>query len=95
MPGTQADDPGHHRDQHQARVGRLAWRIALRHRAQAPPAGAQVWSKLKADIVGSNERGFAMKVPEHLRIPILVFSMQAVLLIGCALIFIVLRPGNI
>jgi hypothetical protein len=36
-----------------------------------------------------------MKIPEHLRIPVLVFSLQAVLLIGCALIFIVLRPPNI
>jgi hypothetical protein len=36
-----------------------------------------------------------MKVPEHLRIPIVVFSLQAVLLIGCALIFLVLLPSNI
>jgi hypothetical protein len=35
-----------------------------------------------------------MKIPEHLRIPVIVFGMQAVLLIGCALIFIVLRPGD-
>lgn len=33
-----------------------------------------------------------MKIPDHLRIPFVVFAMQAVLLIGCALIFFVLRP---
>lgn len=33
-----------------------------------------------------------MKVPEHLRIPLVVFSIEAVLLIGASLIFIVLRP---
>lgn len=33
-----------------------------------------------------------MKIPEHLRIPFTVFSIEAVLLIGAALIFIVLKP---
>ena len=36
-----------------------------------------------------------MKIPDHLRIPVVVFAMQAVLLIGCALIFLVLRPPAI
>jgi hypothetical protein len=36
-----------------------------------------------------------MKVPEHLRIPVVVFSMQAVLLAGCALIFLVLLPSKL
>ena len=35
-----------------------------------------------------------MKIPEHLRIPIIVFSLQAALLAGCALIFLVLLPDG-
>jgi hypothetical protein len=34
----------------------------------------------------------AMKIPEHLRIPAVVFSLEAVLLAGLALIFLVLVP---
>jgi hypothetical protein len=33
-----------------------------------------------------------MKIPEHLQIPLIVFSLQAVLLVGCALVFLVLLP---
>jgi hypothetical protein len=33
-----------------------------------------------------------MKIPDHLRIPVLVFSLEAVLLVGCAMIFLVLLP---
>jgi len=33
-----------------------------------------------------------MKVPEHLRPLAVVFALQAVLLIGCSLVFLVLRP---
>ena len=33
-----------------------------------------------------------MKIPEELRIPALVFTLQAALLAGCALIFLVLIP---
>lgn len=33
-----------------------------------------------------------MKIPDHLRIPVLVFSLQAILLAGCAMIFLVLLP---
>ena len=33
-----------------------------------------------------------MKVPEHLRIPVVVFALQAALLAGCSLIFLVLLP---
>lgn len=36
-----------------------------------------------------------MKIPEHLRIPALVFALQAVLLVGCALIFLVLLPHGV
>jgi hypothetical protein len=35
-----------------------------------------------------------MKIPEHLRIPLIVFSLQAALLAGCALIFLVLLPDG-
>lgn len=35
-----------------------------------------------------------MKIPEHLRIPVIVFSLQAILLVGCAMIFLVLLPGG-
>lgn len=33
-----------------------------------------------------------MKIPEELRIPAIVFGLQAVLLTGAALVFIVLLP---
>ena len=33
-----------------------------------------------------------MKIPEHLRIPMIVFALQTALLAGTALIFLVLRP---
>jgi hypothetical protein len=33
-----------------------------------------------------------MKIPEHLRIPMVVFSLEATLLVGLALIFLVLIP---
>ena len=33
-----------------------------------------------------------MKIPEDLRIPALVFGLQAILLTGAALVFIVLLP---
>ena len=36
-----------------------------------------------------------MHIPEHLKIPAIVFTLQAALLAGCALIFLVLRPGAI
>lgn len=39
-----------------------------------------------------NTKGHAMKIPEDLRIPAIVFGLQAALLAGCSLIFLVLRP---
>lgn len=33
-----------------------------------------------------------MKIPENLRIPAIVFTLEAVLLLGCALVFFVLIP---
>jgi hypothetical protein len=33
-----------------------------------------------------------MKIPEELKIPAIVFGLQAALLAGAALIFLVLRP---
>lgn len=33
-----------------------------------------------------------MKIPKDLQIPLFVFSLEAVLLTGAALIFLVLRP---
>lgn len=33
-----------------------------------------------------------MKIPEGIRIPLIVFSLEAILLTGAALIFIVLIP---
>lgn len=33
-----------------------------------------------------------MKIPKHLEIPLVVFSLEAVLLLGAALIFLVLIP---
>ena len=33
-----------------------------------------------------------MRIPEDIRIPVIVFSLQAALLAGAALIFLVLRP---
>jgi hypothetical protein len=34
-----------------------------------------------------------MKIPEHLRAPAIVFALQAVLLAGAALVFLVLGPS--
>lgn len=33
-----------------------------------------------------------MKIPEELRIPAVVFALQAILLAGCGLIFLLLLP---
>jgi hypothetical protein len=33
-----------------------------------------------------------MRIPDDIRIPVIVFSLQAALLAGAALIFLVLRP---
>lgn len=33
-----------------------------------------------------------MKIPEDIRIPVLVFSLQAILLLGCSMVFFVLLP---
>lgn len=33
-----------------------------------------------------------MKIPQGIRIPLIVFSLQAVLLLGAGLIFLVLAP---
>lgn len=35
-----------------------------------------------------------MKIPEDLRIPAIVFTLEAVLLAGLALVFLVLLPGS-
>lgn len=43
----------------------------------------------------SENGGKAMKIPEHLRIPMVVFALQAALLAGCSLIFLVLLPNGI
>jgi hypothetical protein len=37
--------------------------------------------------------GAAMHIPENLRIPVIVFTLEAVLLLGCSLVFFVLVPG--
>jgi hypothetical protein len=34
-----------------------------------------------------------MRIPDDIRIPVIVFSLQAVLLVGAALVFLVLRPN--
>ena len=34
-----------------------------------------------------------MRIPDDIRIPVIVLSLQAALLAGAALIFLVLRPG--
>jgi len=34
-----------------------------------------------------------MRIPDDIRIPVIVFSLQAALLVGAALIFLVLRPN--
>lgn len=33
-----------------------------------------------------------MKIPENLKIPVLVFTLEAILITGAALVFIVLIP---
>lgn len=42
-----------------------------------------MWQRLK---------GSAMKIPEGIRIPIIVFSLEAILLLGAGLIFLILAP---
>ena len=39
-----------------------------------------------------SRRGSAMKIPEGIRIPLIVFSLEAALLAGAGLIFLVLAP---
>lgn len=34
----------------------------------------------------------AMHIPEHIRAPVIVLALQAALLVGCSLVFLVLRP---
>jgi len=34
-----------------------------------------------------------MRIPDDIRIPVIVFSLQAALLAGAALIFLMLRPN--
>jgi hypothetical protein len=43
-------------------------------------------------IHGRLVKGDIMKIPEHLRAPVIVFALQAALLIGTSLVFLVLRP---
>ena len=33
-----------------------------------------------------------MKIPEDIRIPVLVFALQAVMLLGCSMVFLMLIP---
>jgi NAD(P)H-hydrate repair Nnr-like enzyme with NAD(P)H-hydrate dehydratase domain len=35
-----------------------------------------------------------MKIPEDLRIPAIVFALQAALLAGCGLVFVLLAQGH-
>lgn len=35
-----------------------------------------------------------MKIPEHLRIPAIVFTLEAAMLAGLALVFLVLLPNS-
>jgi hypothetical protein len=35
-----------------------------------------------------------MRIPEHLQIPLVVFSLQAALLAGLAMVFLVLLPHH-
>lgn len=36
-----------------------------------------------------------MKIPEHLRIPFIVFALQGALLAAVSLIFLILRPASL
>lgn len=36
-----------------------------------------------------------MKIPDHLRIPVIVFALQAALLAGTSLVFLLLRPTGL
>jgi hypothetical protein len=42
-------------------------------------------------VLGAKE--VAMRIPRDIQIPFIVLSLEAVLLTGAALIFLVLRPG--
>ena len=34
-----------------------------------------------------------MRIPEDIRVPVIVFSLQAALLAGCSLVFLMLLPN--
>jgi hypothetical protein len=46
----------------------------------------------RAHMLWQRLKGSAMKIPEGIRIPIIVFSLEAIMLLGAGLIFLVLAP---
>jgi hypothetical protein len=70
------------------------------HIAQNDVGGLQGASPLRAGVnlvfpngfYVTHTKGSAMKVPDHLKIPVLVLALQAALLAGTSLVFLVLIP---
>jgi len=52
-----------------------------RHAGKAGRAFPRLWTEV------------AMRIPRDIQIPFIVLSLEAVLLTGAALIFLILRPG--
>lgn len=66
----------------------------FRCRGRAPDGAELFWPR---HALSNNQgsyvtKGSAMKIPEGIRIPLIVLSLEAVLLTGAGLIFIVLVP---
>jgi hypothetical protein len=68
-------------------------RLSRGYRAQHLVRQAYIGIPKRAFYV-TQTKGRAMKIPEHLRIPVIVFALQAALLAGTSLIFLVLRPSG-
>jgi len=57
------------------------------------PSGGNLWRAAGTNLDRQADRvGEAMKIPEELKIPALVFSLEAAMLAGFLLIFLVLAP---
>lgn len=57
------------------------------------PAGGNLWRAAGTNLDREADQvGVAMKIPEELKIPALVFALEAAMLAGFLLIFLVLVP---
>lgn len=57
--------------------------------------GAAYTMVSRTGFYATHTKGRAMKIPEHLKIPVIVFALQAALLAGTSLVFLLLRPTGL